>query len=38
MSQEDTTCLQDLSLGAGEMKVGDNYLCLHTLSDPEDLP
>lgn len=20
------------------MKVGDNYLCLHTLSDPEDLP
>ena len=22
----------------GEMKVGDNYLCLHTLSDPEDLP
>ena len=38
MSQEDATCLQDLSLGAGEMKVGDNYLCLHTLSDPEDLP
>lgn len=27
MSQEDATCLQDLSLGAGEMKVGDNYLC-----------
>ncbi len=21
-----------------EMKIGDNYLCLHTLSDPEDLP
>ena len=38
LSQEDTACLQDLSLGAGEMKVGDNYLCLHTLSDPEDLP
>lgn len=38
MSQEDATCLQDLSLGAEEMKVGDNYLCLHTLSDPEDLP
>ncbi len=37
-SQEDTACLQDLSLGAGEMKIGDNYLCLHTLSDPEDLP
>ena len=38
LSQEDTTCLQDITLGAGEMKVGDNYLCLHTLSDPEDLP
>lgn len=38
ISQEDTTCLQDITLGAGEMKVGDNYLCLHTLSDPEDLP
>lgn len=38
LSQEDTTCLQDISLGAGEMKIGDKYLCLHTLSDPEDLP
>ena len=34
LSQEDTTCLQDITLGAGEMKIGDNYLCLHTLSDP----
>ena len=31
LSQEDTTCLQDITLGAGEMKIGDNYLCLHTL-------
>ncbi|SHG42904.1 TraG family conjugative transposon ATPase [Dysgonomonas macrotermitis] len=38
LSQSDTTCLQDITLGAGEMKVGDNYLCLHTLSDTEDLP
>lgn len=38
LSQEDTTCLQDITLGAGEMKIGDKYLCLHTLSDPEDLP
>lgn len=38
LSQEDTTCLKDMALGAGEMKVGDNYLCLHTLSDVEDLP
>ena len=38
LSQEDTTCLQDMSLGAGEMKIGDKYLCLHTLSDVDDLP
>ena len=38
LSQEDTTCLQDIAIGAGEMKVGDNFMCLHTLSDPEDLP
>ncbi|MDR0349600.1 MAG: TraG family conjugative transposon ATPase, partial [Tannerella sp.] len=38
LSQNDTACLQDLCLMPGEMKVGDNYLCLHTLSDPDDLP
>ena len=38
LSQEDTTCLEDMELSPGEMKVGDKYLCLHTLSDPEDLP
>lgn len=38
LSQENTTCLQDMALGAGEMKIGDKYLCLHTLSDTEDLP
>ncbi len=38
LSQEDTTCLQDIELSPGEMKVGDKYLCLHTLSDVEDLP
>lgn len=38
LSQTDTTCLQDMALGADEMKIGDNYLCLHTLSDVEDLP
>lgn len=38
LSQEDTTCLHDIELSPGEMKVGDKYLCLHTLSDPEDLP
>jgi len=38
LSQEDTTCLQDINLRPDEMKVGDKYLCLHTLSDTEDLP
>ena len=38
LSQENTTCLQDMALGAGEMKIGDKYMCLHTLSDTEDLP
>ena len=38
LSQEDTTSLQDITLGAGEMKIGDNVLCLHTLSETEDLP
>ena len=38
LSQEDTTCLQDLDLQAAEMKIGDKYLCLHTLSDVDDLP
>ncbi len=38
LSQEDTTCLQDISLAAADMRIGDNLLCLHTLSDAEDLP
>ncbi|CDN30664.1 Conjugative transposon protein TraG [Mucinivorans hirudinis] len=38
LSQSDTTCLQDIALAADEMKIGDNYICLHTLSDAEDMP
>ena len=38
LSLENTTCLQDITLGANEMKIGDNILCLHTLSDTDDLP
>ena len=37
MSEGDTT-LQDIELSAREMRIGDNRLCLHTLSDAEDLP
>jgi conjugation system TraG family ATPase len=38
LSLENTTCLEDIALGADEMRVGDNIFCLHTLSDVEDLP
>lgn len=38
LSQTDTTCLEDIWLSADELKIGDHYLCLHTLSDAEDLP
>ena len=38
LSLEDTACLQDISLSADEMRIGDKRLCLHTLSDVEHLP
>lgn len=37
MPEGDIT-LQDIELSAREMRIGDNRLCLHTLSDAEDLP
>ena len=38
LSLDDTTCLQDIELGADGLRVGSNTVCLHTLSDVEDLP
>ena len=38
LSQSDTTVLKDIQLNPEEMRIGDNLLCLHTLSDVEDLP
>lgn len=38
LSQDNTTCLQDMELKPGEMKIGEKVLCLHTLSDTDDLP
>lgn len=38
LSEKDTTTLKDLALSPDEMRIGDNVLCLHTLSDVEDLP
>ena len=38
LSPEDTVTLKDMQLNPEEMKIGDYILCLHTLSDVEDLP
>lgn len=38
LSQSDTTVLQDIQLNPDGMRIGDNMLCLHTLSDLDDLP
>ena len=38
LSQGDTTVLKDIQLNPEEMRIGDDFLCLHTLSDTEDLP
>lgn len=38
LSPENTTTLEDLELGADGLRIGDKKVCLHTLSDAEDLP
>lgn len=38
LSQTDTTTLKDIQLNAEDMRIGDDILCLHTLSDAEDMP
>ena len=38
LSLENTTALKDIRLNPEEMRIGDNILCLHTLSDADDLP
>lgn len=38
LSQQETTCLQDVTLKTGDMKIGDKHVCLHTLSETNDLP
>lgn len=38
LSLEDTTCLEDMELGADGLRIGDKTVCLHTISDVEDLP
>lgn len=36
--EEETAVLEDICLEPGVMRIGDKRLCLHTLSDAEDLP
>ena len=38
LSTDTHTCLQDIALSADEMRIGDRRLCLHTLSDVDDMP
>ena len=38
LSQQDTATLQDIQMSASKMRIGDNILCVHTLSDVDDLP
>ncbi len=38
LSTDGTTMLQDMQLNPDEMRIGDKRLCLHTLSDLDDLP
>lgn len=38
LDTESHRSLQDIALGAKEVRIGDNVLSLHTLSDTDDLP
>ena len=38
LSLSETTSLQNIELGAEVLRVGNKRVCLHTLSDTEDLP
>ena len=38
LTMDDVTCLEDIDLDASQMRIGDKMLCLHTLSDTDDLP
>jgi len=38
LSLDDTTVLEDMELGADGLRIGAKKVCLHTISDVEDLP
>lgn len=38
LSLENTTSLEDMELGADGLRIGEKRVCVHTLSDTDDLP
>lgn len=38
LTQHDRAVMRDIRLDPGRMQIGDDILCLHTLSDLDDLP
>lgn len=38
LSRDADTPMQDIALGSEEVRIGNKRLCLHTLSDTDDLP
>lgn len=38
LTQDDDPVLKDMRIDPGEVHIGDNALCLHTISDVSDLP
>ena len=38
LSLSDTVSLQDMELGTDGLRIGDKHVCVHTLSDTDDLP
>ena len=38
LSTEENACLQDIALSPDGMRIGDKRLCVHTLSDVDDMP
>lgn len=38
LSETETTSLLDVGMSASELRIGDKIMCLHTISDVDDLP
>lgn len=38
LSLDGSACLEDMELGTDELRIGSKHVCLHTLSDTDDLP